>query len=217
MTKVNAGNDGQAAAMGGDVAGFTGTATATTATSLTATSTPFVASAYIGHIVVASSSGTLAYGVITANTTSVLTVDQWYAPASPGGAATTTPSSTCTYVILPGQAPYWYIALTANSSAPAAGDTSLSGEIANAGGGLIRKLATYAHTTGVASYSLAATFTAVSGDVAGVPLPVTIAKAGIFNTVVSSTGRMQFETAVSPTATLSAAGDQLTITDTVSN
>jgi hypothetical protein len=194
--------------MGGDVVGFTGTATATTATSLTATATPFVASAYIGHIVFAGA----VYGVITANTTSVLTIDQWYTPGSPGGAAAATPSGTSVYVIAPGNAPYWYMAITTNATAPSASDTTLTSEITTAGGGLIRKLATYAHTTGVASYSLAATFT-VNGSDTG--LPVTLAKLGIFNTLVGATGRMQFETAISPTAVLSAIGDSLTLTETV--
>jgi hypothetical protein len=197
--------------MGGDVVGFTGTATASSATSLTATATPFVASAYIGHIVVTTAAA-MAYGVITANTTSVLTVDQWYALGSPGGAATTTPTSTTTYAILPGNAPYWYMALTANNSAVVSTDTTLTGEITTAGGGLIRKLATYAHTTGASSYSLAATFTANGSD----SLPVTVAKIGIFNTLTGATGRMQFETLLSATATLSASGDSVTITDTVS-
>ncbi len=209
--RVNGGADGQASAMGGDVAGMTGTATASSATSLTATGTPFVASAYIGHIVVTTSAA-MAYGVVTANTTSVLTVDQWYAPGSPGGAATTTPTATTTYTVLPGNAPYWYMALTANATAPSASDTSLTAEITTAGGGLIRKLATYAHTTGAASYSLAATFTANGSD----SLPVTLAKIGIFNSVVGAAGRMQFETLLSATATLSAVSDQVTVTDTVS-
>lgn len=198
--------------MGGDIAGITGTATASSATTLTGTGTPFVASVYIGHIVATSSAGVLAYGVVVSNTTSVLTVDQWYAPASPGGAATTTPTSTCTFVILPGAAPFWYMALTADAGAAVATDTTLPSEIVTSGGGLIRKLATYAHTTGVASYSLAATFTANSSD----SKPVTIAKIGIFNTVTGATGRMQFETLLSATATLSATGDILTVTDTVS-
>lgn len=208
---VNSGLDGMAAAMGGDVSGYTGTATASSATSLTATGTPWVASAYVGHIVVTTSAA-MAYGVITANTTSVLTVDQWYAPGSPGGAATTTPTSTTTFTILPGNAPYWYMALTTNSSAPSASDTTLASEITTSGGGLIRKLATYAHTTGATTYSLAATFT-VNGSDTG--LPVTIAKIGIFNTLVGATGRMQFETLLGTTAVLSAIGDNVTCTDTI--
>lgn len=211
MARVNGGADGQACAMGGDVAGFTGTATATSATSLTATGTPFVASAYVGHIVVTTAAA-LAYGVITANTTSVLTVDQWYGIAAPGSGAVTTPTGTTTYAILPGQAPYWYMALTTDSATPVATDTTLPSEITTAGGGLIRKLATYAHTTGASSYSLAATYTANGSD----SLPAIIAKIGIFNTLVGATGRMQFETKLTATATLSAIGDQLTVTDTIS-
>jgi hypothetical protein len=154
------------------------------------------------------------YGVITSNTSTVLTIDRWYNPASPGGAAGTTPSSNGTYTILPGNAPYWYMALTANTLTPAVGDTSLTGEYTTAGGGLIRQLCTYAHTTGASSYSLAATSTANSNDVPN--LPITIAKIGIFNTLTGATGRMMFETSLSATATLSASGDQLTVTDTIS-
>jgi hypothetical protein len=206
MARMNGGADGQACAMGGDLAGVTGTATST-ATSLTNTGASF--GTYTGHIVVAGS----VYGVITTNSGTVLTVDQWYNPASPGGAAGSTPSGTTTYTILPGNAPYWYMALTTNASAAVATDTTLTSEITTAGGGLIRKLATYAHTTGAASYSLAATFT-VNGSDTG--LPVTIAKIGIFNTLTGATGRMQFETLLGTTAVLSAVGDAVTITDTVS-
>lgn len=213
--RVNGGADGQAAAMGGDVAGYTGTATATTATSLTGTSSPFVASAFIGHIVVASLA-TMMYGVITANTTSVLTVDQWYAPGSPGGAAVGPPSSVTTFTVLPGQAPYWYMAITQNATAAGLGDTTLTAEIANSGGGLIRKLATYAHTTSATSYSLAATYIVNAADVTAAILPVAVAKIGIFNTLVSATGRMQFESVLTTSATLSALNDQLTVTDTIS-
>lgn len=196
--------------MGGDVAGFTGTATATSATSLTATGTPFVASAYIGHTVVAGS----VYGVVTANTTSVLTIDQWYTPGSPGGAAASTPGGTSTYVILPGNAPYWYMAITTDTASPGATDTSLPSEITAAGSGCLRKLATYAHTTGVASYSIAATYTYTSTDQTFGSRA--IAKIGIFNTLTPATGRMQFETLLAQTATLTATGDQLTVTDSVS-
>lgn len=213
MTLMNGGLDAMACAMGGDVAGYTGTATSTSTTSLTGTSTPFVASAFIGHIVVCSSSGVLAYGVVTANTTSVLTVDQWYAPGSPGGAATTQPGTTCTFVVLPGNAPYWYMALGSSSHTPLVADTTLSGEITTTGGGLIRKLATYAHTGGASTYSLAATFIANGSDSLG--SPVTIYNIGVFNTLTGATGRMQFQTPVSPNATISASGDQLTVTDTV--
>jgi hypothetical protein len=210
VIKTQSGNDGQACCMGGDVAGFTGTATATTATSLTATGTPFVAGAYIGHHVVAGS----VYGICTSNTTSVLNFDQWYTPGSPGGAAGSTPGSTSTFVILPGNAPYWYMALTTDSAAPSASDTTLPSEITASGSGCVRKLASYAHTTGVASYSLAATFTYTSTDQTFGSRA--IAKIGIFNTLTGATGRMMFETLLAQTATLTATGDQVTITDVIS-
>lgn len=102
-----------------------------------------------------------------------------------------------------------YMAITANATAPSAGDTTLTAEIATGGGGLIRAQATYAHTGGAATYTLTKTFTANGSD----SLPVTIAKMGIFN--ASSSGTMPFETLVSPTATLSAVADAVTITETV--
>lgn len=102
-----------------------------------------------------------------------------------------------------------YMALTANTTAPAAGDTTLTAEIATASGGLIRKQATYAHTGGAATATLTATFTANGSD----SLPVTVGKIGVFN--ASSSGTLVFTTLVSPTATLSAVADALTITETV--
>lgn len=187
---------------------LTGTATATSATTLT--STGFIASAYIGQIVLAgSTAANFVYGVIVSNTTTVLTVDRWYNPSSLGGAAGTTPAATAPFIILPGGAPAMYTALTANATAPAAGDTTLAAEITTAGGGLVRKMSTYAHTTGAASYTLTTTFTANGSDT----LPVTVAKIGVFTSLVS--GQMVFETLLSATATLSASGDALTTTHTV--
>lgn len=205
MTKVNSGNDGQARMMGGDVVGTSGTSTAAGATSLTDSGASWTTNAYIGHIV---STGTV-YGIVTANSGTVLTVDRWYTPATPGGAAASTPS-TGQYVVSPGNAPAWYVALTANNSAASAGDTSLTGEIVTSGGALVRKIAPYAHTAGAASYTLTPVFTANGSD----SLPVTIAKIGVFQSIVANL--MIFETLLSATATLSQSGDQLTVTETVS-
>lgn len=102
-----------------------------------------------------------------------------------------------------------YLALTANSTSPAAGDTSLTGEIATASGGLIRAQATYAHTGGTATYTLTKTFTANGND----SLPVTIAKVGVFN--ASSSGTLVWSTLLGTTATISASGDALTVTETI--
>ncbi len=102
-----------------------------------------------------------------------------------------------------------WVAITANATAPAAGDTTLTAEITTAGGGLVRQVGAYAHTGGAASYTITTTFTANGSD----SLPVTIAKRGIFD--AASAGNLVFETLVSPTATLSASGDTLTLTDTI--
>lgn len=191
--------------MGGDVAGATGTSTATSATSLTDSGASWTTNAYTGHVVVTGG----VYGVVASNTGTVLTIDKWYTPASPGGSAAATPA-TGAYVILPGGQPAFWMALTANTAAPVSTDTTLAGEITTAGGGLVRKVATYAHTTGAASYTLTGSYTANGSDA----LPVTVAKIGLFNS--SAGGRMPFETLLSATATLSASGDQLTVTETVS-
>lgn len=205
MTKVNSGNDQQAAQMGGDVVGFGGTSTAVGTTTMTDSGQSWTTNAFAGHPV---ATGGL-YGIVLSNSGTVLTIDRWYTPATPGGAAASNPS-TGAYTILPGNAPAWYIGLTANSSAAGSTDTSLTGEITTASGGLIRKISPYAHTAGAASYTLTPVFTANGSD----SLPVTVAKIGVFQSIVSN--RMLFETLLGSTATLSQSGDQLTITETVS-
>lgn len=103
-----------------------------------------------------------------------------------------------------------WMAITANSTTPATSDTTLTGEITTAGGGLVRQAAVYAHTTAAASYTLTGTFTANGSD----SLPVTIAKRGVFD--ATSSGNLIFTTLLSATATLAASGDNVVITDTVS-
>lgn len=102
-----------------------------------------------------------------------------------------------------------WVAVTANSTSPAAGDTTLTAEIVTGGGGLVRATATYAHTTSASTYTLSITLTANGSDT----LPVTLAKAGIFD--AASSGNMVFEDLISPTITLSASGDAATLTETV--
>lgn len=102
-----------------------------------------------------------------------------------------------------------WVAITANTTTPVVGDTTLTGEIVTGGGGLIRQVGVYAHTNGTGTYTLTSTFTANGSD----SLPVTIGKRGVFN--AASAGDMVFSTLVTPTATLSAVGDSLVITDTV--
>jgi hypothetical protein len=200
--KVNSGHDLQADALGGGGAGATGSATSPTTTGFTTTG--LTSSAHVGKLVQLGA----VYGVITANTATAVTVDRWYTPGTPGGAAATPPTAG-TFVIVPGNAPGMFMAITANNTAAGASDTTLTGEITTAGGGLIRKLATYAHTAAAATYTLTGVFTANVSDT----LPVTIAKMATFQSMVA--GRMLHETLVSPTATLSASGDALTLTQTV--
>lgn len=102
-----------------------------------------------------------------------------------------------------------YMAVTANSTAPSAASTTLTAEIATAGGGLLRAQATYAHTGGTNTSTLTKTFTANGSD----SLPVTIAKIGIFN--AATVGTLAYETLLSATATLTASGDNVAITETI--
>lgn len=104
-------------------------------------------------------------------------------------------------------APLCYIALTNNAAAPLDTNTSLAGEIATAGGGLIRALATYAHTNGTNTASLSKTFTINASDVS----PVQINKSAIFN--ASAGGTMGYESAMPSPPTLvytAPTGDSLT-------
>jgi hypothetical protein len=186
-TKTNAGLDLEWTEAIGVAAGFTGTATATSATSLTATGTPFTSNQYQWMTVFAGS----AYGLILSNTTSVLTVDRWYNPASPGGTAATTPGATSVYVIMPASPPSQFMGLTAS-------------------GGLIRKQATLSHSAGGSTGTIVGVFTANGSD----SLPVTIAKMGVGPSLLSSANQL-FQTVLNATATITVSGDQVTVTDTV--
>lgn len=95
-----------------------------------------------------------------------------------------------------------FIAVSQNATAPAAGDTTLTSEETT--GGLARAAATYNHTGGATSYTLAKTFTASATF-------STLQKAGLFN--AASVGTLVLENTFTSTAL--ASGDQLTITWTV--
>jgi hypothetical protein len=120
-------------------------------------------------------------------------------------------------MVLVGGAPAFYMGITTNATAFNAADTTLASELWFSGGGLRRRLASWAHTNGTSTYTVSNTFTANGSDT----LPQAIAKIGIFqhfvNTTVSTSnsGVMLFETVLSSTATLSASGDNVAITDTV--
>ena len=102
-----------------------------------------------------------------------------------------------------------YIALTANSTTPAAGNTTLAGEITTAGGGLVRAQAAYAHSNGTNTAVLTKTFTINASDVT----PTTPAKAGLLN--ASSAGTLAYETLIPnppPLVFASGVGDSCAIT-----
>lgn len=218
MTKVNSGYDQQYRQMAGDLAAATGNATGSSATTLTDSGATWTTNAFKGHIVaVTLSANNVAvsgwrYGTVVSNTGTALTVDQWYLPTAPGTfAAASTPSSTCAYFIQSGGAPCWYMGLTADTAAVGASDTTLPSEITTSGGGLIRKICTVAHTASATTYTLAATFTANGTD----SLPVTVHKIGISPSILSTAALQLFESILSADATLTASGDAVTVTDTV--
>jgi hypothetical protein len=95
-----------------------------------------------------------------------------------------------------------YIGVTANSTAPAAGDTTLAGEITV--GSLARVQAAYGHTDGQATYTLTRTFTSDQ--------TVTLQKIGVFNAAAG--GTMAFESPLNAPAVM-VSGDNLQIVETV--
>lgn len=194
---------------------FSGTtATAPTATTFTTDGINIPLNTVVGQYILCGGR----FGIIQSNTSagsSVLTIDRWYnpaaaLPANAGTAAASTPAAGVWY-IPSGNVPFGYMALTANAGAAADGTTSLTGEITTVGGGLIRQLATYAHTAAGATSTMTQTFTANGTDA----LPVTVAKIGIFQGVVQAASRIFFETLINATATLTTSGDQVQITETV--
>ena len=94
-----------------------------------------------------------------------------------------------------------YIALTNTAITPAAGDTTLSGEITT--NGLARAQGTYAHTAGQNTFTVSKTFTATATQSAQA--------AGLFT--ASSAGTMMAENTFT-SVTLNN-GDQLTLTWTI--
>lgn len=208
--KTNIGNDIQAAQMFGvgtstvDT-GATGTATAVGTTTMTDSGASWTTNLWAGKYVTVGS----VIGVVISNTGTVLTIDQWSTPGSSDTAASN--PSTGVYHILPGNAPARFLAISTATSA-AAGDTTLASEITTSGGGLVAKrMTSYAHTTGAASASLSTTWTANGTD----SLPVTVGKLGVRQSI-KATMNCLFQTPFSATATLSASGDALTATDSVS-
>lgn len=218
LLRTNAGEDFQAKVMGGDVftnSSVSGNATATSATSMTNSGASWTTDMWRGHIVAMgpnnSGTGSRAYGIVVSNTATVLTIDKWYDPAAPGGAAATTPNATGNYIILPGGGPAWWMALTEDTTQTINdAQTALTGElVVGTSAGLERALCTYAHTTGVNSYTLTKQYTLTGAT------PRQVQRMAIFNTSRDVTGQhMLFLSAVPNPPTL-VTNDQVTMTETV--
>lgn len=94
-----------------------------------------------------------------------------------------------------------YVAVTANSADPDAGDTTLTGE--ETANGLARAAATYSSGAGVGEWQLDITYTYTSAT------PITIAKSMVFDN--STGGNGYYEALLSPVAVLNQT-DQLILT-----
>lgn len=207
--------DWQAKAMGGGLniffgSGATGNATsAPTGTTFTASGGGFPTTnqALAGCIVAAgpnaSGTGAVVWGVIVSNTSTVLTVDQWYNPAT--GASGSTPNATASYQILPGQAPAMFLAVTSDATGPSSADTTLASELSS--NGFTRKLAVWAHTAAATTYTQQVTWTASGTE--------TINKEAVFGAAnITGGGVMPFESAEPSPPTL-VSGDTLQQTCTI--
>ena len=188
-----------------------GTATATSSTSLTNSGATFptAGQGLAGCKIVAgantSGAGSTVYGVISTNTGTLITVDQWYAGTDTAGAAGTTPNATAQYIILPGQNPAAWMAVTASSFSPASSDTTLSGELSS--NGFSRAVGTYSHTAAATTYTLVHLWTATGTE--------TIQNEAQFGAAtITAGGVMPFESAEPSPPTL-VSGDTLQNTVTI--
>jgi hypothetical protein len=201
---TNAGRDLWAAAFG-HAAMKDGALTASSATSATPSGGGMTADQYKGWRVfcpVTALTSAPVYGNIGTNSTTVLTVDQWWTAADAVG---TTPAATNGYSITPTCLPR-FMGLTTDAAAAAAGDTVLASEITT--GGCARTKATYAHTAATATYTMQVVFAVTATFTA-------IHKMGLFTAMNTTAGGiMGFETVLNLDATVGN-GDSLTVTDTI--
>jgi len=202
-----------------------GVGTGSTATTLTGC-TGLTASGLIGHrvYVYSTTSNNFVWGNVSANTATVITVDQWYNVSTPGGAVGTSPTTPWAFVVVDGgMVSTWFagIGTGANSLTNTDHTLATSGnvEYTQAGGTLIRKICPTAVTvsSSARTVTLVPVFTANASDVAN--LPKVFSVIGFFASMVvgygGAGGPMKFETAISPTATIAALNDQVTVTETI--
>lgn len=206
-----------------------GTGTAAGATTLT-TGQTLVTNATAGHrVYVRTAAGTFVWGNCISNTNaagaSVITVDQWYTPLTPGGTVGTTPALFDWVLVDGGMVSTWFAAIGTGGSGWANTDHTIatssgSTEYTQAGGTLIRKICPTAVDVSASArtVTLVPVFTANASDVANLPKVVSVA--AFFASMVigfgGAGGPMKFIDAVSPTATIAALNDQLTLTEVIS-
>lgn len=230
MTKVNNGIDGIARSLGAyqGASYFTGTSTtAPTATTFTmdgasgvtaSSGGPPAIGGLVGYIVVRAG----VTGTVLSNTTTVLTIDYWHDPTNPGGAAATTPAAG-QWVLVSASGGFTWAALSSATRAIAAADAFMTNdgttisEQWSAAGNIKRKLATYGHTNGTATYTETVTWTTNASD------PATFAanRVGWFQhgvtaaTTTTTTGIMLAEQDIpSPPTLLNNGTDSITVTFT---
>lgn len=194
------------AAAYGNFAGKDGALTASSATSATPSGGGMTVDAYKGHRVfcpVTALTTAPVYGNIGSNSATVLTVDGWWV----GTADTmtgTTPASTNGYHIQPAVLAR-FMGVSAEGTAPAAGDTVLATE--QTANGLGRAKAAYAHTGGAATYTLINSYS-VTGS-------VTVHKGGLFTAAnTTAAGVLVFEALLNADAIVTS-GDTLQVTATI--
>jgi hypothetical protein len=240
----NNGKDYVAEAVGGRNFGVTQTANAAVtyaATSVTDTrnafsvstgtpGTPGTGSGLVGALVVvggiAANTAPVAYGTVLNNTATVLNIDFWHTISAPQTVATTptTGAAGNGYCVVPGRPPAFFMGLSVATRVFTASDafltndgTTVSEVFGASQAGLSRQIAAYAHTSGTNTWTQQNTFTAGGSD----SLPATVAKIGTFihgvtaAPTTTTTGTIMFQTLLSATATLSATGDNVAVTDTI--
>lgn len=182
-----------------------GALTAATATSATPSGGGLTTDQYKGWRVFCPVTGLTnapVYGNIGSNSTTVLTVDQWWTAADGVG---TTPAATNGFSIIPTCLPR-FMGLTTDSAAAAAADAVLASEITT--GGCNRAKATYAHTVATATYTMQVVYAVTASF-------TNIHKMGLFTALnTTAAGIMVFETVLNQDATVGN-GDTLTVTDTI--
>jgi hypothetical protein len=201
--------------LGGGQVGATGAGSAATATTLTTAST-YTLNQWAGYRVYCySTTGTLiVWGNVISNTSganSVLTIDQWYVAATPGGSAATTPTTPWAFIIADGgSTSAWFQGISSTNITPSASDTSMTGE--QTSNGLARKITAFAIT----SATTPTTFTWTTTYTYSTSGSLTIYAAAQFVSNVKSdvTDTMVTEDLLSSSATVAASGDQITVTST---